>query len=502
MSVIHETAVHQPDCPAPLHLFCPFLSPASHVMDKQKWALQSAIDTLLTRVEYTLKKQFPEREPDTTWLQPLRDWKQRLCSDTAGHATSSGAELVGEYKKELADLIERLDALPLPPDAEARAAAPQCQLTNRRRAQILRRCIKHCEWELEVVETCPDCVLNYYLTEDEDLFFSKPCPTPHVAVWAIVKGHPYWPAKLLAIDSGLENHAFVWFFGPKTSTAVVPFHDIHFMTEQLLTDKKDFGNPAADKKKLRPLRKKKDYQTAISSVKSYIEQVQLTPTGHRLKIFWPPSQREYDRSTVTFPMMTSLEDDNEATDSDGTDVSLEPDSFDPEEIFLTKSVMNVPQKHLKSLLRDSRWIREVLIEPTDAVATSVSERSCASLTAPSGPSACASGTAPNGDEAANTDNDATDIDDTYTDADSESDYTEIEDEGAEDESATQFQQPDYSELVRLTKEWTTDQRKILADHYKNKIAQLKIEQANEIADLKKKMAEKNRPLLIAAGRMH
>ncbi|CAG2109326.1 unnamed protein product, partial [Medioppia subpectinata] len=65
--------------------------------------------------------------------------------------------------------------------------------------------------ECEEIEICPDCYYNYY-TMEEDNYFSAVCRRPHAIVWAKLKGHPYWPAKVIRYNE-VRNEVDVRFFG-------------------------------------------------------------------------------------------------------------------------------------------------------------------------------------------------------------------------------------------------------------------------------------------------
>ena len=65
--------------------------------------------------------------------------------------------------------------------------------------------------ECEEIEICPDCYRNYY-TMEEDNYFAAVCRRPHAIVWAKLKGHPYWPAKVVRYNE-LRHEVDVRFFG-------------------------------------------------------------------------------------------------------------------------------------------------------------------------------------------------------------------------------------------------------------------------------------------------
>lgn len=59
------------------------------------------------------------------------------------------------------------------------------------------------------IENCPSCYLN--ANTKKHTWFIEVCPRPHLLVWAKLKGFPYWPAKVMSINtSGMSD---VRFFG-------------------------------------------------------------------------------------------------------------------------------------------------------------------------------------------------------------------------------------------------------------------------------------------------
>ena len=63
-------------------------------------------------------------------------------------------------------------------------------------------------------EECVYCFINYYKTSKTQYYswFSRPCPQLHVIVWAKVKGHPFWPSKVIKPNQQ-NNSVLVRFFG-------------------------------------------------------------------------------------------------------------------------------------------------------------------------------------------------------------------------------------------------------------------------------------------------
>lgn len=59
------------------------------------------------------------------------------------------------------------------------------------------------------IENCPSCYLN--ANTKKHTWFIEVCPRPHLLVWAKLKGFPYWPAKVMSINT--SGMADVRFFG-------------------------------------------------------------------------------------------------------------------------------------------------------------------------------------------------------------------------------------------------------------------------------------------------
>lgn len=59
------------------------------------------------------------------------------------------------------------------------------------------------------IENCSSCYLN--ANTKKHTWFVEVCPKPHLLVWAKLKGFPYWPAKVMSVNSA--GMADVRFFG-------------------------------------------------------------------------------------------------------------------------------------------------------------------------------------------------------------------------------------------------------------------------------------------------
>ncbi|XP_043188453.1 protein kinase C-binding protein 1-like isoform X2 [Amphibalanus amphitrite] len=84
--------------------------------------------------------------------------------------------------------------------------------------------LRMCKWEMEEIETCPDCYSNAYLSED---WFTLACPHPHMLIWARLKGFPYWPAKAVKSRDGNVDCRF---FG-RHDRAWVPIKECYLFSK-------------------------------------------------------------------------------------------------------------------------------------------------------------------------------------------------------------------------------------------------------------------------------
>lgn len=57
--------------------------------------------------------------------------------------------------------------------------------------------------ETSEIEICPGCFENFYVFRDNS--FTYTCSQFHTLVWARLKGHPFWPAKVFRIDFDTEK---------------------------------------------------------------------------------------------------------------------------------------------------------------------------------------------------------------------------------------------------------------------------------------------------------
>jgi len=99
--------------------------------------------------------------------------------------------------------------------------SPSSRLTN-----IAKSLVKVCKHEMQEVENCPDCYLNAHIKKDS--WFTEACRFPHPLVWAKLKGFPYWPGKVMRVNS--ENTADVRFFGAH-DRAWISLKDVYLFSE-------------------------------------------------------------------------------------------------------------------------------------------------------------------------------------------------------------------------------------------------------------------------------
>ena len=111
--------------------------------------------------------------------------------------------------------------------------SPSSKLTS-----IAKGLVKICKHELQEIENCPDCYLNAHVKKDT--WFTEACRFPHAVVWARLKGFPFWPGKLMRVNS--ENNTDIRFFGAH-DRAWIPLKDVYLYSERPPLDlKKKRGN--------------------------------------------------------------------------------------------------------------------------------------------------------------------------------------------------------------------------------------------------------------------
>ncbi|CAH0600377.1 unnamed protein product [Chrysodeixis includens] len=90
-----------------------------------------------------------------------------------------------------------------------------------------RALVRSCRAEMGEIEACPECYAAAHARRPT--WFTDVCTTPHVLLWAKLKGFPYWPAKGMSVNStGLVD---VRFFGAH-DRAWVPAKDCFLYSEK------------------------------------------------------------------------------------------------------------------------------------------------------------------------------------------------------------------------------------------------------------------------------
>ncbi|CAG4921978.1 unnamed protein product [Colias eurytheme] len=98
----------------------------------------------------------------------------------------------------------------------------QSKLTGAARALV-----RLCRAEMGEIEACPECYAAAHARKPT--WFTDVCSTPHVLLWAKLKGFPYWPAKGMSVNNaGLVD---VRFFGAH-DRAWVPAKDCYLYSEK------------------------------------------------------------------------------------------------------------------------------------------------------------------------------------------------------------------------------------------------------------------------------
>ena len=103
---------------------------------------------------------------------------------------------------------------------------------------IAKNIVKVCKHEMQEIENCPDCYLNAHIKKDT--WFTEACRFPHCLVWAKLKGFPFWPGKIMRVNS--ENMADIRFFGAH-DRAWIALKDVYLYSAKPPLDiKKKRGN--------------------------------------------------------------------------------------------------------------------------------------------------------------------------------------------------------------------------------------------------------------------
>ncbi|XP_037871760.1 MYND-type zinc finger-containing chromatin reader Zmynd8 isoform X4 [Bombyx mori] len=98
----------------------------------------------------------------------------------------------------------------------------QSKLTGAARAVV-----RSCRAEMGEIEACPECYAAAHARKPT--WFTDVCSTPHILLWAKLKGFPYWPAKGMSVSpAGLVD---VRFFGAH-DRAWVPAKDCFLYSEK------------------------------------------------------------------------------------------------------------------------------------------------------------------------------------------------------------------------------------------------------------------------------
>lgn len=92
--------------------------------------------------------------------------------------------------------------------------------------KIAKSLLKTCKQEMNQIETCSECYQNANTKKD---WFVEVCESPHILLWAKLKGFPYWPAKGMAVNNAALVD--VRFFGAH-DRAWVPIKDCYLYSEK------------------------------------------------------------------------------------------------------------------------------------------------------------------------------------------------------------------------------------------------------------------------------
>ena len=108
----------------------------------------------------------------------------------------------------------------------------------------------------------------------KDTWFTEACRFPHTIVWARLKGFPYWPGKLMRVNS--QNSTDIRFFGAH-DRAWIPLKDVYLYSER----------PPLDLKK-----KRGNLDSCVAEVTKHLKKVQERHGQFQLA----PHKTQYDPS--------------------------------------------------------------------------------------------------------------------------------------------------------------------------------------------------------------
>ncbi|XP_028164556.1 protein kinase C-binding protein 1-like isoform X3 [Ostrinia furnacalis] len=138
-----------------------------------------------------------------------------------------------------------------------------------------RTLVRSCRLEMGEIEACPECYAAAHARKPT--WFTDVCTTPHMLLWAKLKGFPYWPAKGMSVNnSGLVD---VRFFGAH-DRAWVPAKDCFLYSEK---DPNNFRT------------KRQDILDSMQEAEQHIRNI----SRKYGKFVYPPFKTQFDPSRLT-----------------------------------------------------------------------------------------------------------------------------------------------------------------------------------------------------------
>ncbi|XP_072935745.1 uncharacterized protein [Epargyreus clarus] len=138
-----------------------------------------------------------------------------------------------------------------------------------------RALVRSCKAEMGEIEACPECYAAAH--SRKPTWFTDVCTTPHMLLWAKLKGFPYWPAKCMSVSSaGLVD---VRFFGAH-DRAWVPARDCFLFSEK---DPNNFRT------------KRQDILDSMQEAEQHIRNI----SRKYGKFVYPPFKTQLDPSKLT-----------------------------------------------------------------------------------------------------------------------------------------------------------------------------------------------------------
>ncbi|RWS07781.1 protein kinase C-binding protein 1-like protein [Dinothrombium tinctorium] len=190
--------------------------------------------------------------------------------------------------------------------------------------------------EMGEIEVCPNCFRNFYTYHDK--WFIQPCQKPHALVWARLKGHPFWPAKVVRLDKA-KNEVDARFFGAH-ERAWVPIDSCFELSEFYSWNKPGKGQ-------------KNKFEAAMSELEQHISKIkQMFPS--KFKYAPPKTPFNPKRIFICIDPQEEVDDD----DSDESDKLCIAEDVEPVDDNHETEKEEIESKCSITIAEDSSMISE------------------------------------------------------------------------------------------------------------------------------------------------